>query len=139
MGWELAYSHDENGNRTGGNIDRLIKAVLSGLPVRVVRSHPKMDYIYVTDAQNLWVRNKIVYGQNISHVSCEFKGDVLKFKDDSYWYMILFSTKGDTDVIRWSVGEHTPRGRSTYKIAVKWFVQTDRRRPFPKEQENKNQ
>ncbi len=129
MGWRLAYSHDENGNRTGGNIDTLIKAVLSGLPVRVVRSHPKMDHIYVTDAQNLWVRNKIVYGQNTSHVSCEFKGDVLLFKDDSYWWMIMFSTKGDFDMIRWSVGEHTPRGHTTGKTAMKWFVQ--KTKPFP--------
>ena len=118
--WSLAYAHDANGNRTAGDINDLINAVENGSQVRVLmdRNHQQ----YVTYGESTWIKNGVVYVQNISHVSVTFDGDVLKFQDDSYWWMMIVSTKGDRDMIRWNVGEHTPRGHDNDKVAVKWFV-----------------
>ncbi|NEP35887.1 hypothetical protein [Moorena sp. SIO3B2] len=119
--WSLAYAHDANGNRTAGNINDLINAVQNGYQVRVLMDSG--DVQYITYAENIWVKkNGIVYVQNTSHVSATSDGDVVKFQDDSYWWMIIVSTKGDRDMIRWNVGEHTPRGHNNDTIAMKWFV-----------------
>ncbi|WP_424097823.1 hypothetical protein [Moorena producens] len=119
--WSLAYAHDANGNRTAGNINDLITAVKNGSQVRVLMDSG--DVQYITYAENIWVKkNGIVYVQNTSHVSATSDGDVVKFQDDSYWWMIIVSTKGDRDMIRWNVGEHTPRGHNNDKVAMKWFV-----------------
>ncbi|NEQ83514.1 MAG: hypothetical protein F6K26_25935 [Moorea sp. SIO2I5] len=118
--WSLAYAHDANGNRTAGDINDLINAVQNGSQVRVLMVHGNEQYI--TYAENITIKNEIVYVQNNSHVSIIFEGDVLKFQDDSYWWMVIVSTKGDRDKIRWNVGEHTPRGHDNDKVAMKWFV-----------------
>lgn len=121
MGWKLAYGHDKDGNRTAGNINTLIKAIENGQSVRIVQGSG--DSFYATDAQCLWVRNKIVYAQNISHVSVIFEGDVLLFQDDSYYWMLVWSTMGDRDEIRWNIGEHACRGHTHAKVPLNWFVE----------------
>lgn len=118
--WSLAYAHDQNGNPTFGDINTLINAVQNGHRVRVLID--RSDSQYAFDAESLWIRNGIVYAQNTSSVSVTFEGDVLKFQDDSYHYMFIASTKGDHDAIRWSVGEHTPRGHNLAKEKMKWFI-----------------
>ena len=98
MSWELVYAHDANGNKVSG------------------------DKNLLTDAQCLWVRHGNVYAQNTSHVSVQFHGDVLKFKDDAYWWMIVADTNGNIDMSRWSVGQHTAKGHTSDRWAMKWFV-----------------
>ena len=120
MSWELAYAHDANGNRISGDKNLLINSVRDGQPVRVVIDYGDQDY--ATDAQCLWVRNGNVYAQNTSHVSVEFKGDVLKVQDDAYWWMIVVDTNGNIDMSRWSVGAHTDRGHSADRKAIRWFT-----------------
>ncbi|NEQ79416.1 MAG: hypothetical protein F6K26_03895 [Moorea sp. SIO2I5] len=118
--WSLAYAHDKTGQKIAGDINSLIEAIEAGHSVRVLMEGN--DLQYVTDAENLWIKNGIVYAQNTSHVSVTFQGDVLKFKDDSYWWMVIVSTKGDRDMIRWNVGEHKSRGHTQDKVAIKWFI-----------------
>ncbi len=118
--WLLAYAHDQNGSPTFGNINTLINAVQDGHRVRVLIDGSDSQYVF--EAESLWIRNGIVYAQNTSSVSVTFEGDVLKFQDDSYHYMFIASTKGDHDAIRWSVGEHTPRGHTLEKEKMKWFI-----------------
>lgn len=118
--WTLAYANDENGVRTEGDIEALITAVQNGQEVRIVIPDPA-GY-YSTEAENLSVHHGIVYAQNNSHVSVEYQGDSLRFQDDSYYWMIIVSTHGERDTIRWSVGAHEPRGRTQDKVAVRWFV-----------------
>ena len=120
MSWTLAYAHDQSGNRIAGEERVLIAAVLDGQPVRVLMDSG--DQQYVTDAQCLWVKNNNVYAQNTTHVSVEFTGNVLRFQDDSYWWMIIVDTQGNRDMIRWLVGEHKPRGHTQDRVAMKWFV-----------------
>ncbi|WP_424097819.1 hypothetical protein [Moorena producens] len=120
--WSLAYAHDANGNRTAGNINDLITAVQNGSQVRVLMDSGVQQAI--TYAEYILVKNGIVYVQNTSIVSARFDGDVFKFMDDSFWWMIIVSTKADRDIIRWKVGEHTKadRGHTQDKVAMKWFV-----------------
>ncbi len=118
--WSLAYAHNANGDQTAGNFNDLINAVQNGSQVRILIDGN--DQQYATDAENIWIKNGIVYVQNTSHVSIAFDEDVLRFQDNSYWWMIIVSTKGDRDMIRWNVGEHTPRGHTNDKVAVKWFI-----------------
>jgi uncharacterized protein YmfQ (DUF2313 family) len=118
--WKLAYAHDKDGNRTAGDIETLIDAVKNGQAVRIVTGD-QGEY-YSTEAENISVKNGVVHAQNNSHVSVEYQGDVLRFQDDSYYWMIVVSTLGDRDMIRWNVGEHVPRGHTADKVAVKWFV-----------------
>ncbi|NEP37003.1 hypothetical protein [Moorena sp. SIO3B2] len=118
--WSLAYAHDANGNRTAGNINNLINAVENGSQVRVLMdSGDQKNLMY---AEHIVLKNGIVYVQNLSGASLVFDGDVLKFLDDTYRLMMVVSTKGDRDMIRWSVGEHTPRGHNNDKVAMKWFI-----------------
>ncbi|MBI5563823.1 MAG: hypothetical protein HY870_02935 [Chloroflexi bacterium] len=119
-GWTLAYAHDAQGVRTDGDLEALISAVTTGRAVRIVTGGPQ-EY-YSTDAGNLWVRNGIVYAQNASSVSVEYHDDLLLFKEDSYYWMIIVSTRGDRDSIRWDVGAHVPRGHTRDRVAVRWFV-----------------
>jgi hypothetical protein len=119
-GWTLAYAHDAQGVRTDGDLEALISAVTNGRMVRIVIGDPQ-EY-YSTDASNLWVRNGIVYAQNASSISAEYHDSLLLFQDDSYYWMIIVSTRGDRDMIRWNVGAHVPRGHTRDRVAVKWFV-----------------
>ncbi len=118
--WTLAYAHDKDGNRTAGDIEVLIDAVKNGQAVRIV-TEEQGEY-YSTEAENISVKDGVVYAQNNSHVSVEYQGNVLRFQDDAYYWMIVVSTLGDRDMIRWSVGEHVPRGHTSDKVAARWFV-----------------
>ena len=118
--WSLAYANNTNGDQTAGNLNDLINAVQNGSQIRILMDLGGQQY--VTYAENITINNDIVYVQNNSHVSVEYDGDVLRFQDHSYWWMMIVSTKGDLDVIRWNVGEHTPRGHTNDKVAVKWFI-----------------
>lgn len=118
--WRLAYANDENGVRTEGDIEALLNAAKHGQEVRIVIADP--EGYYSTEAENLSIRHGIVYAQNTSHVSVEYQGDSLRFQDYSYYWMIIVSTRGERDMIRWSVGAHEPRGHTQDKVAVRWFV-----------------
>jgi hypothetical protein len=118
--WVLAYAHNQNGARTAGDKNALIAAVRDGQPVRVLMDSG--DLQYVMEAEGLWVRYAEVYAQNNSSVSTAFDNTVLKFQPDSYYWMVVVSTHGDRDMIRWSVGAHTLKGQSHDRVAMKWFV-----------------
>jgi hypothetical protein len=119
-GWTLAYAHDAQGVRTDGDLEALISAVINGRAVRIVIGG--LQEYYSTDAGNLWVRNGIVYAQNASSISVDYHDNLLLFQDDSYYWMIIVSTQGDRDMIRWNVGAHVPRGHTRDRVAVRWFV-----------------
>ena len=118
--WKLAYAHDKDGTPTAGDIEVLIDAIKNGQAVRMVFEN--QDGYYSMEAEALWVKNGVVYAQNNSQVSVAFQGKALRFQDDSYYWMIVVSTLGDLDQIRWSVGQHVSRGHTNDKTAVKWFV-----------------
>lgn len=145
MTWSLAYAHDEDGQPTEGQRERLIEAVVSGHSVRFLLFLD--DYQYVTDAQCLWVWRENVYAQNTSHLSMDFfqksQGElrpvfpnahaddesvdpdgefVLRFQDRSYWWMLLADTQANLDMNRYLIGTHVSNGHSQTRAAMKWFV-----------------
>lgn len=120
MSWELAYSHDANGNMLAGDKKLLIDSALNGQPIRFLIDYK--EHQYATDAQCLWVKNGNVYAQNTSHVSVQFQGSALKFQNDAYWWMIVADTNGFLDMSRWNVGEHKDRGHTRDRHPMKWFV-----------------
>lgn len=120
--WRLLYAHDSEGKRTAGDINVLIEAIRHGHRVRMLIEATDNNYEYATDAEHLWIRNGVVFAQNNSEVSVFFLGDRLFIRDDSYYRMIVVSTKGDLEAIRWNVGEHKERGHSYHKVAMKWFA-----------------
>jgi len=126
MTWTLAYAHDSNGNRTSGDIEVLIRAIRKGSKVRVLietpATNPAGPYDYITEAQILHVRNGVVFATNTLDVSTTFVGDALRFQEDSFYYMIIASTTGELEQIRWDVGVHTLRGHNQDHVAMKWFV-----------------
>ena len=96
----------------------LTSAILSGRRVRF--QVPTWNY-YTAEADNLSIRNGHVTAQALKHVS---KAGFTRFKSDAYWYWLMVSTTGTVRATRYNVGEHKHRGDSTYKLKVKWFVDT---------------
>jgi hypothetical protein len=123
MAWTLVYENDASGRHIAGNLSTLIKAVEAGAEVRVLTS----DGMHVIrTAQFVYVLDGKVYAQNNTNISIDIKppagGTQIMFQPDSYHYFEMLNTEGYRDQIRWSVGEHTPRGHTQDRVACKWFV-----------------
>lgn len=123
-GWQLAYAHDKSGKRTAGNLNTLIKAVKNGAEVRLVVPDEYNHAEFITQADNVWVRDGNVYAQTTPMVSSVWRGDQLVFVNDSFYWMFNFSTTGARDVIKWQVGEHKlgPNGQENDRSGASWFV-----------------
>jgi hypothetical protein len=123
MAWTLVYANDANGNATAGSLSQLIHAVESGHPIRFLT----LETYGVAGAAAQWVyvREKIVYAENTSNISDGFQGDRLVFNNDSFHWFVTISTKGDRDMIRWKVGEHTPGGpgHTNDRVGMRWFAE----------------
>jgi hypothetical protein len=128
VAWTLVYANDPSGNRTAGDIDTLIRAVRLGSSVKVVLTSTTVfpplrgEYIYSFVPHTIHVRNGIVFATNTQDVSTRFEGDDLRFDDNSFHYMIIASTQGTLEQIRWNVGEHTARGHDQNTWYMDWFV-----------------
>ena len=116
--WKEVYSHDAKGQQISGSLYLLTSAILSGQRVRF--QVPTWNY-YTAEADNLSIRNGHVTAQALKDVS---KAGFTRFKSDAYWYWLMVSTTGTVRATRYNVGEHKHRGDSTYKLKVKWFVDT---------------
>jgi len=124
MSWTKVFANDEVGKVVFGDINTLINAIRQGQEVRMLLKFPDSPrQEYFTPAENLWIRGNVVYAQNVTHVSVkdEPNGDIV-FQDDPYYWMIIVNTKGEIDMTRWLVGEHTSKGHTQGKVAVTWFV-----------------
>jgi hypothetical protein len=138
MQWSLIYAHDRNGRPVDGELSELIEAIQHGAEVRYYVDYAEDGPGCYKEAQALWIRDGQVYAQNTTSVSCCFDStyvagetaavaagyekEGLRFLDDPYFYFQIVSTLGDTDMSRWSVGEHKLRRRDQKKYAIKWFV-----------------
>ncbi len=90
MSWTLVYQNDSAGNRVGGDIGTLIRAVRRGSTVKVVfeseSAFPPLEggpYVYTFQAHPVHIRNSIAFATCTLDVSSFFKGNQLKFQDDS--------------------------------------------------------
>ena len=123
MTWTMLYAHDANCNATGGDLTKLIEAVGRGHPVRFLSN--EAGEVAVADAQWVYVRNTIVFAENTANVSAGFLGDRLVFQEDAFHWFVAVSTRGDRDMSRWKVGEHTPGGpgHTHDRVALQWFAE----------------
>lgn len=122
MPWTLAYANTASGGTVEGDRKALIRAVRNGSSVKVVLEYPD-SYFYSFQAHTVRVRNDHVYAVNTLDVSSDFVGgDDLRFIEDSYYYMLIASTKGVLEQIRWNVGEHVMRKHDQGVAAMRWFV-----------------
>jgi|GEM_PF-76650 len=119
--WKLVYAHDADGKRVSGDLNQLAEAVRQGQPVRFLIDFAG-SHEYSLDAQHLWLKNGVVYAQNTSQLSVEFKGDVLALRKKGYQSAIAASTNGDLEIARFRLGKHKPKGRLFHKVAMRWFV-----------------
>ena len=116
--WREVFSNDDSGNYLSGSRQALTSALLSGHRVRF--QIPAWNY-YTAEADNLSVRRGHVTAQAIKHVS---KKGLTGFQNDAYWFWLMVSTTGTVRATRYNVGEHRHRGDSTYRLTVKWFIDT---------------
>ena len=116
--WKEVFTHDSKGASLSGSRQALTSALMAGHRVRF--QIPKWNY-YTAEADNLSLLNSHVTVQALKHVS---RKGLTGFQDDAYWYWLMVSTTGTVRATRYNVGEHKHRGDSTYKLAVKWFVDT---------------
>ena len=116
--WKEVFTHDSKGASLSGSRQALTSALMAGHRVRF--QIPEWNY-YTAEADNLSLRNSHVTAQALKHVS---RKGLTGFQDDAYWYWLMVSTTGTVRATRYNVGEHKHRGDSTYKLAVKWFVDT---------------
>jgi hypothetical protein len=65
--WKFVYENDKEGHVVRGDINSLIDAVTQGKEVRVMIFNEDSENLYITEAENIWVRNNIVHIQNTSH------------------------------------------------------------------------
>ncbi len=117
--WNLVYYNSDQGATLKGSLKNLISAVRNGKQIRIVME--KDSVVSAADAEFLWIKDGIVYAQNNSQVSSHFSGNDLIYIDNSYYWMFIVNTKGQRNAIRWSVGEHTMRGKSEDNIFIKWY------------------
>ena len=113
--WQLAYSHDIDGNSVKGWKYSLVSAVLSGARVRVV-----IGTGYSTEADNVHVHGGHVFAQLLQHVS---KASWDRFQDDAYWWWVMVSTNGIMEMTRYNVGSHRHRGTNRVRRSIEWYVQ----------------
>ncbi len=120
-GWQLVYENNKDGKAVNSDIKQLIEAIKNGKEVRVVTLAGD-NYTTAFNAENIWIKNGIVYIQNTQHISVKFKEDKLLVKKDAYHWYVILSSKGDRTMSRWSVGAHLSRGNNQDKVALRWFV-----------------
>jgi hypothetical protein len=121
LDWKRVYVNDENGKTVYGNVNDLISSIRSGKEIRLEFSFGR-GILYYADATNIWIKGNLVYAQNTTGISVEFKGSKLQFKPDTYHYWFIVDTQGHMDRIRWNVGEPVLRDHDKIDVAVSWFV-----------------
>jgi len=119
--WQHVYTNDMDGKGIYGKIDNLISAIHLGKEVRMEINYGQ-DFLFITVANNIWIKNSVVYAQNTSSVSVHFQGKRLNFDPDTYYYWFVVDTNGKMDRIRWNIGEPIMRGQDFKNVSVKWFV-----------------
>ena len=118
--WTQVYSHDTFGRGIYGSLDLLVESVLAGKRVRV-----KINS-YITEADNLYVRNGQVSAQLLGQYS---KNAAYEFPTDVYWVWQIASTTGDVETVRYNIGSTVNKMTSNDKESITWFVES---RPWSK-------
>lgn len=116
MGWRIAYSHDKNGNATGGDIDKLISAILHGSSVKIIPHITDSDatphYTLSEYAIRVWVYKQQVFASTLQYHS-NFNSNEISWVHRNQPFVSIWGTDGKERV------EGTTR---VYKWAMDWCV-----------------
>lgn len=109
------YSHDTFGRGIPGSLNMLVESVVAGKRVRV-----KINS-YITDADNLYVRNghvsALLLGQFSKTSACNFSTNV-------NWIWQITSTTGDVETVRYDIESTINRLSLNDKESFTWFVES---------------
>lgn len=118
--WKKVYQNDENGKGIYGSKELLIKSIEKGKDVKVMLVFPAVHgQEFYTYAENIWIKNGEVTIQNASQISVT---EDYKIQSDAYHWIIMINTKGEIQMSRWRLGEHSNKGDNSGKVSVSWFV-----------------
>ncbi|MBE9117847.1 nickel pincer cofactor biosynthesis protein LarB [Lusitaniella coriacea LEGE 07157] len=119
--WTLAYGVSAEGRGIEGKLETLMTAVRRGAEVRLAIDFPG-SHEYITEAQHLWIKKGVAFAQASTQVNVEFNKTGLMFPKKILSWTILASTQGDLEIARWRPGKHKFKGRTSHKVAIRWFV-----------------
>lgn len=119
--WTLAYGVSAEGKGIEGKLETLINAVRQGAEVRLAIDFAR-DREYLTTAQHLWIQKGVVFAQTPPQVNVEFKHAIAQFPKKSLSWTMLANTQGDLEIARWRPGKHKFKGRTSHRVAIRWFV-----------------
>jgi pyridinium-3,5-biscarboxylic acid mononucleotide synthase len=119
--WQLAYSHDAEGNPLDGSIDLLLEAVRQGNAIRLSIELSDGSQ-YILPAENLWLKHGIVYAQNQSQISTEFRGEILAFTPKLERRLLIASSQGNVEIVSLSLAKGKVKKRSCHRAEIKWYL-----------------
>lgn len=119
--WVLVYANDTTGKATYGSLLALINAAKQGQDIKV--SLTSSNGTTITLCQEIYTGPDFVTCINTNGIGSNvFPGSSFGFDDDTYHAFQMMNTKGQDAYSRWSVGEHTDRGKTLFNRAMKWYV-----------------
>ncbi len=117
--WTLALDASANGDVTSGSKSALAQAVRDGASVRIVQKNG----LYAFPADNLAINKNEVAAQTLYSITHQAINQYeIRIKKNPYWWYTIVDTTGRREMSRWSVGQHTSRGHSNDRLALKWLV-----------------
>ena len=128
--WTKALVTDQTGGVLFGGKGVFLSQIQAGAEVRYritfdesVQGFAESGFSLVQQADSIrWSGNEFsaMHVRSVSTEAVEI-GEVA-FSDDAYWCFSIISTTGKLEISRWTVGEHTSRGKTTNQVAVEWFI-----------------
>ncbi len=119
--WQLVYSQDADGQAIEGTIACLLTAVRQGQQIKIA-----IDFLegkeYITLADELWIKNDIVYARCKTQIGIEFRGDLMVSNKKGDRLLLIASTQGDIEITRLSISKGKIKGRSYHRVGINWFV-----------------
>ncbi|VDI07857.1 Hypothetical predicted protein [Mytilus galloprovincialis] len=103
-----------------GPKSNLFDAVATGSDLRVVDEG--LGYATRLEHAAYSKRKNTIGAESIWAVSQVAVDKHAVFTNDAFWWFTLWSSEGDVDMSRWSIGEHKNSGHSKSKFDIKWYA-----------------
>lgn len=130
-GWSLVYANDENGNKTAGDIKRLIQAIRNGESIRIgwtiTFEHPTLKNLKVehfADAKFITILSDTVVFTQIDPIVGQepgFKEKFITLSETEDW-TISASSLGNNDIMYMNRKTGETKDHNPWKCGIKWFV-----------------
>jgi hypothetical protein len=119
--WQLAYSHDIEGKKKEGSIVDLLTAVRQGKQIKIAIEFPEGKE-YITEVDNLWISNEIIFAQTLLRMGIEWRGDLMMSQKKGDHLLLIASSKGDLEITRLSASKNKVKGRNYHRSSITWFI-----------------